>query len=128
MEKKVFIIEDDDGIREMLEYILAARGFKTISCPSVQSYRENIKLVLPDLIVLDIMLPDGSGADVGIELRQNPLTAYIPILFMTANLKFNFDGETASHDFIRKPFDIHEFVRKIDDLLRKSLAEHDPVA
>lgn len=121
MKKIVCIVEDDVGIREMIEYILTLRGYIVFCCPNVQSFRVKIKTTLPDLVILDVMLPDGSGPELGKELIHNKLTRHIPILFMTANLKFSLPDEFSAQDFIRKPFDLEEFEKKIDILLQKGI-------
>ncbi len=115
--KTVYLLEDDEGIREMLGFLLSSLKLKVVPCATVKVFKEKMKLGLPDLIILDIMLPDGNGEIVGKELSQQPETSAIPILFMSANVKFNLPEQLASYDFIPKPFDISSFQYKINKLL-----------
>lgn len=116
-KKTVYLVEDDEGIREMLEFVLSALKLKVVPCATVKVFKEKMNIALPDLIILDIMLPDGNGEVVGKELSMQETTSAIPILFMSANVKFNLPEQLASYDFIPKPFDISNFQLKINKLL-----------
>ena len=116
-KKIVYLLEDDEGIREMLEFLLSSLKLNVVACATVKVFKEKMKLALPDLIILDIMLPDGNGETVGRELSMQPETCGIPILFMSANVKFTLPEQLAAYDFIPKPFDISSFQNKIHNLL-----------
>ena len=116
-KKIVYLLEDDEGIREMLEFLLCSLQLRVVACATVKVFKEKMKLAIPDLIILDIMLPDGNGETVGRELSMQPETCGIPILFMSANVKFNLPEQLAAYDFIPKPFDITSFRLKINQLL-----------
>ena len=115
MSKKIFILEDDENIRELIQYLLESEGYTVSSFASVESFNEQIACSLPDLVVLDIWLPDGDGRKVCRSLRKNHDLAGLPIVMMTASSLIGaVDGAT---DFIAKPFDVNDFVVRIERLL-----------
>lgn len=115
--KMIFLVEDDASIREMVEYLLKEDGFKVKSFGTVQSFRDCITQSNPDLFILDIMLPDGNGIDVSVELRNYDSTKNIPILLMSAD-----HGKTgkptpgSANAFLAKPFDIDELLQRVNSL------------
>lgn len=120
MQKKIYLVEDDDGIREMLELILSS-SYKVMVFATLRLFHAQMQQALPDLIIMDIMLPDGNGDEAGLSLQDNESTCRIPVLFMSANTKFNLLSEWPLHDFISKPFDVGVFRQKIADLLEASV-------
>ena len=113
MTKTIYIVEDDTDIREMIEYLLIRMNYIVLGCATVEIFRKKIAIKLPDLIILDIMLPDGNGEAVGRELKNDPVTSHVPILMMSANRS----GETFADDFLNKPFDIGTLLQKVAGLL-----------
>lgn len=117
MQKTIYLVEDDEGIREMLGFVLSPH-YKVIACENLRSFNLQMSKSLPDLVIMDIMLPDGNGDEAGQGLQQNESTKDIPMLFMSANMKFQLPASPATHSFISKPFDIKVFQQKVKDLIR----------
>ena len=113
MKKTVYLIEDDTGIREMLEYLLINIQCKVFSYATARLFLEKMETELPDLIILDIMLPDGNGEAICRQLKLNAETNHVPVLLMSAN----FSQDTYADDFITKPFEIDDFMERTQVLL-----------
>jgi len=112
--KTIFILEDDTDIREMVEYLLKGQ-YKVQGFASFASFKKGMQeMNRPDLVVLDIMLPDGNGIDICKELKADPQTGHIPVVLMSANINSRQQiGDIPAQDFISKPFDIDDFVHRI---------------
>ncbi|MGC4388217.1 response regulator, partial [Streptococcus suis] len=76
----LFCVEDDDNIRELMVYTLKSTGFDSIGFPSSQAFWSRLDDELPELIILDIMLPDEDGITILEKLRKNPRTQAIPVI------------------------------------------------
>lgn len=111
--KEIFIVEDDPDIRELIEYLLISLQFKVESFPNAEDFFTGISEHTPDLILLDIMLPDGNGLDICKELRDQQQTTKIPVLLMSAHADANLLKGHCADDFISKPFDIDDLVNRI---------------
>lgn len=112
--KKIFLVEDDDGIRELIEYLLISQEYKVNSFPTAEAFKNSLDESLPDLILLDIMLPDGNGLDICKGLGNNEGTKHIPVVLMSAHVDEKPSKENCAKDFIAKPFDVDEFLVKIE--------------
>ena len=84
MNEKILVIEDEPDIRKNLEYNLIREGFKVSSVGSLKEANETINNNNFSLILLDLMLPDGSGLDLCKKIKSNPETESIPIIILTA--------------------------------------------
>ena len=112
--KVIYLLEDDSSIRELVEYILVQQGFVVHAFGTVKSFQQGLQDIPPHLFIMDIMLPDGNGIDISIELRSNPKTGDIPILLMSAN--YNSTDEQipgSANQFLAKPFDIDDLLQKV---------------
>ncbi|WPU92863.1 response regulator [Mucilaginibacter sabulilitoris] len=119
--KKVFVAEDDEDIRLLIDYILKDDLYQVQLFPDVNTLKKGLSLELPDLIVLDIMLPDGDGVEICRQLKEDAATAHIPVLLMSAHRsQREIQGNTHSDGFISKPFDINRFKAKIDAYMMAS--------
>lgn len=112
MKKKVVIVEDDQDIRELVEFILTNADFEVTGYDRVAKFWVGLGSAKPDLIVLDIMLPDGNGLDICRELQSAGQTADIPVVIMSAAYE-GIRPECAKAAFIKKPFDVYDFVSRI---------------
>src|SRR5690554_4918918 len=112
--KEIYIVEDDRDIRELIEYLLESREYKVDAFPTAEEFWKTLLTRKPDLILLDIMLPDGNGIEMCRELRNSPETMKIPVLLMSAHADAaNLSGSCAD-EFIPKPFDIYDLVSRIN--------------
>ncbi len=119
-EKRILLVEDNEQIMRGNERMLTRRGYKAVTALTLGEARKAVEAQMPDLIVLDIMLPDGSGLDFMGELRRY---SKIPVLLLTG-LTTNEDvvrGLTAgSDDYLAKPYDFGVLMARVEALLRRS--------
>lgn len=120
-EITVFVVEDDPSIRFGLEEILKAEGYAVVSCDDGAAALTGIGEALPDLILLDIMLPGKSGYEIAKELRKTGCR--IPILMLTAKGQ-EMDKvaglNSGADDYVTKPFGVSELLARVNALLRRS--------
>ena len=126
----VYIVEDDDSIRELVVYTLNSTGIpaKGFSLPSL--FWAEIKNGAPDLVLLDIMLPEEDGLTVLDRLRRDPMYSILPIILLTAkgteyDKVVGFDR--GADDYIPKPFGMMELVARVKALLRRSAKNSDDI-
>ncbi len=122
----VYIIEDDDSIREIEEFALMNAGHKTVGFSCAKEFYKKLGEVLPDLCLVDIMLPDESGNEIVKKLRRNPDTKRIPTIMVTAKtteLDLVKGLEDGADDYIRKPFSVMELISRVKALLRRTRSE-----
>lgn len=108
--KEIFIVEDDQDIRELIELLLSD-SYTVRSFPNAERFNTSIAREKPDLILMDIMLPDGNGQEMCKMLSQNKETNEIPVILMSAHTEIV--DETAC-DFIAKPFDVDDLLFRIE--------------
>mgnify|MGYP006198322185 FL=1 len=109
--KEIYIVEDNDHIRELLEFILIDQDYAVQSFPNARSFQNQITTKHPDLILMDVMLPDGNGLDMCNSLGFNKETSAIPVILMSAHANINKDN--CAVDFIPKPFDVDDLIGRI---------------
>ncbi|MBR1623101.1 MAG: response regulator transcription factor [Pseudobutyrivibrio sp.] len=122
----IYIIEDDESIREIEEYALKNAGYEVLGFPRATSFFDKLQEVLPDLIVLDVMLPDENGIDIVKQLRGSSITRNIPVIMVTAKtseLDLVKGLENGADDYIKKPFSVMELISRVKALLRRTLEE-----
>lgn len=118
MKKNIYVVEDNDDIRELVQYLLESEGYEIEAFANVSDFEQRFELVKPDALVLDIMLPDGNGMDLCNKIKATPATQNMPILLMSANTNAIYiNKKTTADEFISKPFDIDEFVSKVAKIL-----------
>ncbi|MDA1313410.1 MAG: response regulator [Acidobacteria bacterium] len=118
----VLVVEDECDVMKLIEYNLVRHGLRVREATSVAAARESLDGALPDLIILDVLLPDGSGFELCRELRQAPRTAEIPIVFVTASSEPSDREEgiaAGASDYITKPFAIRELTAKVNTYLKE---------
>ncbi|MFC3200007.1 response regulator transcription factor [Parapedobacter deserti] len=113
MKKQVVVLEDNPNIRELIEYILEDNEIDVVSFDTVTAFLNALTEISPDLFILDIMLPDGSGIDICQRLRSNSETRQTPIVMISAHFS-RMPTDCDAEDFIEKPFDIDNFVARVE--------------
>lgn len=115
--KTIFIVEDETGIRDALQLLLSFENYDVRSFSSVKTFNERDKSVVPDVFILDVMLPDGLGTDLCNQLKQEPQTSEIPVMIISAHAKSeNVIKACEADEFIAKPFDIDDVLLKIEKI------------
>lgn len=118
----IYIVEDDENIREIEEFALKNASHKVMGFKDAKSFYRQMEEVLPDLVVLDIMLPDENGNEIVKKIRKNPDTKKIPVIMVTAKtteLDLVKGLEDGADDYIKKPFSVMELISRIKALLRR---------
>ena len=126
----ILVIEDEDNIRIVIEYNLKRQGFDVYAAGDGLSGLELARKVLPNIVLLDWMMPEMDGLEVLTELKRDPITADIPVLMLTAKgmvADIEKALELGADDYITKPFDPTSLGRTITEKLHKQ-AEQTPAA
>ncbi len=121
------VVEDEDGITTLLEFSLRKAGFAVVCVKNLSEARMQVKKALPDVVVLDWMLPDGEGVAWLNALRADARTARLPVLMLTARAQEmdKLKGlELGADDYITKPFSPKELVARVNTVLRRSAPQH----
>ncbi|MBQ4423478.1 MAG: response regulator transcription factor [Clostridia bacterium] len=119
----VYIVEDDIDIREMETYALKSAGLSVDAFADSERFFETLAVRLPDMVLLDIMLPGRDGLEVLKELRESPATQTLPIMMVTAKTSEadRVKGlDSGADDYLIKPFGIMELVSRCKALLRRA--------
>ncbi len=120
---KVFCVEDEQNIRELVVYALSSSGFEAEGFESGEALRVRLTNEIPDLLLLDIMLPDEDGLSIAKTVRANKMTKDLPIIFLTARSS-EFDKvkglDLGADDYITKPFGVLELVSRVKAVLRRT--------
>lgn len=119
----IYIVEDDANIRELEQYALRSSGFEAECFADGESFLAACQKSLPDLILLDIMLPDRSGMELLQELRARADTCRIPILMVTAKsseIDIVKCLDCGADDFVTKPFGMLELISRVRAVLRRT--------
>jgi len=117
--KNILVIEDNHAILDVITLILQSEAYKVTGLNKSADMMANIDSFQPDLIILDIMLPDADGRDLLKQLRSNTKTEEIPVLMISARYTAqNVEhGEFKPNGFLAKPFDIDELLDRIEGIL-----------
>jgi two-component system, OmpR family, phosphate regulon response regulator PhoB len=126
--KSILIIEDEKDIVDLIEYHLKQSGFSVISALDGPAGLEKAKKKRPNLIILDLMLPEMDGKDICRALKSDPLTQSIPILMLTAKAEETdrlIGFELGADDYVTKPFSPKELVLRVKAILRRKEVDHE---
>lgn len=126
MAAKIMIVEDEPAIQELITYNLHQAGYETICAEDAETAIIFIKDALPDLVLLDWMLPKMSGVEFARILRRDERTKLIPIIMLTARTEENDKVrglEIGADDYITKPFSPRELIARINAVLRRRSPE-----
>ena len=123
MEKWIYYVEDDTSIRELVLYALKTAEFQVMTFENAASFYKRMKEQQPDLILLDIMLPDEDGVSILKKLKSRPDTENIPVIMMTAKSS-EYDKvlglDSGADDYITKPFGVMELISRVKAVIRRS--------
>jgi two-component system phosphate regulon response regulator PhoB len=122
-ETRILVTEDEQPIRDLIAFGLRRAGFQVALADTAQSARVSIADRRPNLILLDWMLPDTSGLELARQLRRDPETRDIPIIFLTARADESdkVTGlEGGADDYLTKPFSARELTARIHAVLRRT--------
>ncbi|MDA7690587.1 response regulator transcription factor [Gammaproteobacteria bacterium] len=122
MSQKILIIEDEPDIRKTLEYNISREGYKVVSASSLSEGKEQINSSDFSLILLDLMLPDGSGLDLCREIKSDKDKSSTPIIILTAKddeVDKVVGFELGADDYVTKPFSVRELILRIKAILKR---------
>jgi len=122
MNRQILVVEDEAPIREMITFVLEQNGFNVIEAEDFEQAKAKIVEPYPDLILLDWMLPGGTGVKLAKSLKQNEYTRGIPIIMLTARADEDdkvkgFDAGV--DDYVTKPFSPKELIARIKAVIRR---------
>jgi len=117
--KNILVIEDNHAILDVITLILQSEAYKVTGLNKSADMLANIRESEPDLVILDIMLPDADGRELLKQLRSDETTAHIPVLLISARYtEDNVEhGEYKPNGFLAKPFDIDDLLDRIEGIL-----------
>ncbi len=122
----IYLLEDDDSIRKLVIYALENQGFQAAGFSAPHEFHQAMSEKLPELILLDIMLPEEDGISILHKLRANSATASLPVIMLTArNTEYDrVSGlDAGADDYISKPFSMMELLARVRAVLRRGSAE-----
>ena len=123
---RIYIVEDDDSIGEIESFALKNARHQTDHFVTMSAFLRAMKENIPDLIVMDVMLPDADGFHVVKDIRQNSAWGHIPVLMVsarTAEMDIVRGLDSGADDYLAKPFGVMEFVSRVNALLRRFTKE-----
>lgn len=119
MERVIQIVEDDADIRFIVEYVLEDASYTVETFENAKAFLNRSNKENVALVILDVMLPDGSGIDLSKTLKAGEDTRGIPVIIMSAHAPSDVAiSEGAADGFIQKPFDIDHFVKQVRSFIR----------
>lgn len=119
----IYIVEDDVSIREIETIALKNSNYIVQAFENADDFYKKVDQIIPDLVLLDVMLPDDNGYEIVRKLRKNPATRRLPVIMVTAKstemdmVKGLDDG---ADDYIKKPFSVMELLSRVKALLRRT--------
>ena len=123
MADQIFLVEDDENIRELVVYALKSAGFEARGFSSAKEFYKELDKEIPQLLLLDIMLPDEDGISILKKLRNNGRLKNIPVIMLTAK-STEYDKvvglDSGADDYVTKPFGVMELLSRVRAVLRRS--------
>src|SRR6056300_1584399 len=122
MSQKILIIEDEPDIRKTLEYNISREGYEVTCASSLSEGRQKLESASFTLLLLDLMLPDGSGLDLCRELKQDKSLSSMPVIILTAKddeVDKVVGFELGADDYVTKPFSVRELILRVKAILKR---------
>ncbi len=122
MSNRILVVDDEPDALELIEFNLKSAGFEVATAMDGESALKKARSLLPELIILDVMLPEIDGLEVCKLLRKDPATARMPIVMLTAKaaeIDRVLGLELGADDYVTKPFSPRELVLRVKGLLRR---------
>ena len=119
----IYIVEDDASIRELEQYALQTNGYQVQGFEDGRSFWAAVRQSVPDLVILDVMLPDEDGYQILARLREDAATRSVPVLMVTAKsseIDVVKGLDKGADDYLCKPFGIMEFISRVRAVLRRA--------
>lgn len=126
----IYIVEDDESIREIETIALKNSGHEVYAFENASSFYHKLSDILPDLLVLDVMLPDSDGNSIVKKLRSMAETAKLPIIMVTAKtaeIDLIRGLDNGADDYLKKPFSVMELITRVKALLRRTEEEKEDI-
>jgi two-component system alkaline phosphatase synthesis response regulator PhoP len=124
-KKKILVVDDEDSIVEVVKFQLEEKGYEVLTASDGEEGLKKAKEEMPDLIILDVIMPHMDGAAMAEALKDAPGTKEIPIIFLTSLVEEEEEKRTdhkiGGHIFIHKPFKIEELLKVIEEVLLGNL-------
>jgi two-component system phosphate regulon response regulator PhoB len=132
----VLLVDDERDLLSLLDFNLRAAGFETVLATTGEQALAQLRRRVPDLVVLDLMLPDLSGTEVCRQIKSDPRTKHVPVVMLTAKgdeVDRVVGFEIGADDYVTKPFSVRELVLRLRAVLRRAgggphRGEHPPEA
>jgi two-component system phosphate regulon response regulator PhoB len=127
MDGSILVVEDEPAIQELVSFSCASNGYKVRRADSVRAAREAIRQELPDLVILDWMLPDRPGIDLLRDLRGEDRTRDLPVILLTAKgaESDKVAGlDAGADDYVVKPFSPRELISRVRAVFRRRAPQH----
>ena len=121
MPYSVLVVDDNDMNLTLVAKILELEGYRVVLARNGREAIEAVELSMPDLAILDVMMPDMDGYELCQKLRQPPLNVVVPIVLLTAmnsDMERSLAIKAGANDIWSKPFDMELFRRRVGDLLK----------
>ena len=122
MSSQVLIIEDEPDLRKTIDYNLTKESFKVVQAGSIEEGEKALTSNQIDVIILDLMLPDGSGLTLCRDIKSDDKTKHIPIIILTAKTE-EVDRvvgfELGADDYVTKPFSVRELILRVKAILKR---------
>jgi DNA-binding response OmpR family regulator len=123
LTRKVVCVEDEPEMIDLMRLILSRKGFEVIGANGGLKGLETIRAEKPDIVLLDLMMPEMDGWQVYQQLKADPATEHIPVVVVTAKAQ-NIDKVLGLHiakvdDYISKPFSLQELVDRVEEVLKR---------
>jgi two-component system phosphate regulon response regulator PhoB/two-component system alkaline phosphatase synthesis response regulator PhoP len=126
----VAIVDDEPDIRELVSVQVTKAGFKTKAFAEGKSFLKYIETTVPDVVILDLMLPDIDGIEICKKIKANQRTQHLPVIMLTARVEETdkiIGLELGADDYMTKPFSPKELVARIKAVLRRNVAAKEVV-